>query len=356
MKYVAGVVFVTMVLLASCVPGGGSDEAAAGQEPRALAVEALTVSRGILNEYVEASGTISGINEAYVVSEAQGIIRSVNFDLGDRIEAGQALLQVDDKIQQINLEQAKIEYDNDRLDFNAAQNLYDAGRASQSELNRANSALSGAKARYETALKAYNDCTLQAPISGFIAEKDPAVTLGNYLNAGTRVARLVDISALKLEISVGESEVGLLSDGAAVEIFIPTCSRVQNTGKIDAIAAGSDPATGSFPVVITWENNCYDIVRAGMTASVKIRTNETTPKVIVPASAVFTQAGKTFIFTAENGKAVPREVTPGRVLGNRLEIESGLEGGETIIISGISALREGREVNPSIIGESGSRQ
>ncbi len=354
MKYVLGIVLVTVLLLASCFPGGGRGTPDTASEERTLAVEALTVSKGILNEYIEASGVISGINEAYVVSETQGIIRTNNFDLGDKIEKGQVLLKVDDKIPQINLEQAKIEYDNAQLDYTATKNLFDAGSASQQELNRANSALSGAKARYETALKTYNDCTLKAPISGLIAEKDPSIALGNYLNAGTRIARLVNITALKLEIAVGEREVGFLNEGAEAEIFIPTCSRIQNIGKIDAIAAGSDPATGSFTVIITWENKCPGIVRAGMTASVKIRTNESTPAIIVPSFAVFSRQEKSYVYIAQDGKASLREVKPKRVLGNRTEIESGLSGGETIIISGISALREGAAVNPTITGDSGT--
>ena len=364
MKYVSGIILITVLLLSSCFGRPGADDGSGASwnqteeqsAPRALAVEALTVSKGILNKYVEASGVISGINEAYVVSEAQGIITSVNFDLGDRIEKGQVLLKVDEKIQQINLEQAKIEYDNAQLDYAAAKNLFDAGSASQSELNKANIALSSAKARYESALKAFNDCTLTAPISGLIAEKDNTVALGNYLNGGTRIARLVNISALKLEIAVGESEVGLLSEGAEAEIFIPTCSRIENRGRIDAIAAGSDPATGSFPVIVTWDNRCPGIVRAGMTASVKIRTNETEPSIIVPSSAIFTQQGTSYVYLEKDGIASLTEVSPGRALGNRTEIESGLTGDETIIISGISSIREGTAVNPSIIGESGTWQ
>lgn len=364
MKYVSGIILITVLLLSSCFretdddagPGSSWNQTENQSEPKALAVEALTVSRGILNEYVEASGIISGINEAYVVSETQGIITLVNFELGDRIEKGQVLLKVDDKIQQINLEQAKIEYDNARLDYDAVQNLFDAGSASQSELNRANISLSGAKARYETALKAYNDCTLTAPISGLIAEKDNAVALGNYLNGGTRIARLVDISALKLEIAVGESEVGLLSEGAEAEVFIPTCSRIENIGQIDAIAAGSDPATGSFTVIVTWDNQCPNIVRAGMTASVKIRTNEREPGIIVPSSAVFTRQGTSYVYLEKDEAASLTEVSPGRVLGNRTEIESGLSIGEKIIVSGISSLREGTPVNSRVIGESGTWQ
>lgn len=356
MKYISVILSIAFLLLTSCFPGANESQPAGGADQKALAVEGLTVTKGILNEYIEASGVISGINEAFVVSETQGIIRSVNFDLGDKIEKGQVLLQVDNKIQEINLEQAKIEYDNAKLDYNAVKNLFDAGSASQSELNRAESALSGAKGKYEQTLKAYNDCTLQAPISGFIAERDSSIALGNYLNSGTRIARLVDISAFKLEIAVGEREVGLLNEGAEAEIFIPTCSRVENNGAIDAIAAGSDPATGSFPVIITWQNKCPGNVRAGMTASVKIRTNDTTPRVIVPTSSIFAQEGQSYVYISDGGKAVQQPVTKGETLGNRTAVETGLEGGETIIISGITVLRDGTDINPTIVGDSGTWQ
>ncbi len=355
MKFVLGAVGISLLLiLTSCFPGSGGGPPSQPAEEGALAVESVTVTEGILNEYIEASGTISGANEAYVVSETQGVIEAVNFDLGDRVSKGDVLVKVDDKIQQINVEQAKTEYDNAQLDYNAVKNLFDNGSASQSELNRAKGALSGAKSRYEQALKAYNDCTLTAPIDGLIAERDPAVTLGNYLSAGLRVARIVDTDSLKLEIGVGEREVGLLAEGLEADICIPTCSRIENTGSVTAIAAGSDPATGSFPVIITWKNRCPEKVRAGMTASVKIRTTETDPVIIVPTRALFTVKSQSYVYIEEDGKAAEREVETGDTLGDRTEITSGLTGGENLIISGITALREGRSVQTTSLGESGS--
>lgn len=355
MKYVLWAAGISLLLLlTSCFPGNGGGPPSQPAEEAALAVESVTVTKGILNEYIEASGTISGANEAYVVSETRGAIQEVNFDLGDRVEKGDVLVKVDDKIQQINVEQAKIEYDNAQLDYNAVKNLFEKGRASQSELNRANGALSGAKSRYESALKAYNDCTLTAPIGGLIAERDPAVTLGNYLSAGLRVARIVNTDSLKLEIAVGEREVGLLAEESEADIFIPTCSRIENSGAVTAIAAGSDPATGSFPVIITWENRCPEKVRAGMTASVKIRTTETNPVIIIPSRAVFTVKDQSYVYIEEAGKTTEKEVETGETLGDRTEITAGLTFGENLIISGITALREGRSVRTTSLGESGS--
>ena len=112
----AGLFLVVMIVLIGCGrPGGGRPGGPPGgfgetAEVTPLAVEALTVTRGELVRNIEAAGIVSGINEAYVVSETQGIIEGVSFDLGDRISRGQVLVTVDDTIPRLNMEQAKEQF------------------------------------------------------------------------------------------------------------------------------------------------------------------------------------------------------------------------------------------------------
>ena len=141
-------------------------------------VETLEVTRGKLIGSIEASGIVSGINEAYVTSETQGVIREVRFRLGDAVQKGQILVRVDDSIPRINMEQAKQAYETAQIELNSTQRLFESGNASKARLIQVQSNASGAKAAYERALKAYLDCSLKAPIAGYVAEKDTAASLG----------------------------------------------------------------------------------------------------------------------------------------------------------------------------------
>ncbi|MBD3320660.1 MAG: efflux RND transporter periplasmic adaptor subunit [Chitinivibrionales bacterium] len=323
----------------------------------AVAVEALNVTSGMLNRSIEGSGTISGINEAFVVAETQGIIRSVRFELGDSVKKGQLLVKVDDEIARLNMEQAEQAYETAQMNRDVAEQLALDGTASKAESVKAASAYKGAKAAYEAAQKAYEDCSVRSPIAGYIAQKEATATVGNYLAAGSRVARVVDISSLKLEIALGEREISFIAEGAAAQVRVPAaCREKVFDATVHAIAAGADPATGSFAVVLTWPNTCDKRIKSGMSANVSIETNKEEPVVLVPASAIIESDGRDAVITAVKKRAAIKYVRVGRKIGNKAEILEGLGENETIVISGLTSLSKGDKVDISVMGDSGEWQ
>jgi len=359
----AGLVLLAAIVLVGCGrpgtgrPGGPPAGVEGPAEAKPLAVEALEVTRGDLVRNIEAAGIVSGINEAYVVSETRGIIQGVSFELGDRISSGQVLVKVDDTIPRLNMEQAKEQFEIAKLDLEATERLFNEGSASKAELARARSAVNGAQALYQSALKTFRDCTIRAPIGGYIAAKESGITLGNYLSPGSRVARLVDISSLRAEVAVGEGQVSLVSESAPATVLIPAAGDQKLfEATVSAVAAGSDPATGSYAVIVTWANPVGTTIKSGMSVTVTIETRAQEPVVLIPSAAVIEQAGQSYVFTAEANRVAQKPVQVGRRIGNIAEILDGLEEGEILIISGLTALRRGDPVQPSLIGESGSWQ
>lgn len=322
-----------------------------------VAVEAVEVTKGALQRDIEASGVVAGINEAFVVSETQGLIKSVSFELGDSVKKGSVLLRVDDQIAKLNMEQTAEQNETAQMNLKVTEKLHAKGSASKGELVRAQGAAKGAKAAYEAARKAYRDCTIRAPISGHIAAREPTVAVGNYLAAGARIARIVDIHKLKLEVGVGEREVSFVEEGADVGVRVPAaCQKKTFEGSVKAVAAGSDPSTGSFTVVVTWDNTCDSRLKAGMSASARIATRQEDPVVLVPAAALVAQGANQSVMLAAKKKAARRLVKVGRTVGGRVEILEGLEGGETVILSRLGSLATGDPVEPTIVGTSGDWQ
>lgn len=268
---------------------------------------------------------------------------------------GQELLGVDDRIVFLNLDRAKEQYEAACLELDATGKLAASGRSSPADLTRARGNASGAKAQYETALKAYNDTHLWAPISGVIASKDEVATVGATIAPGMRVARIVDTSSFRLTVGVGEREVGLIEPGAMARVFIPSALGEEFVeGTVAAIGAGSDPGTGSFPVVIAFRNGFGGRIKSGMAASVSIKARETTPSVVVPGVAIVRRGAASVVFVDDNGKAVVREVVPGRRSGVRVELLSGLAEGEKPVISALTRLRAGTPVTTTMVGDTAS--
>lgn len=352
---------VVAVCLGSCgtrtAAVSGATAWAGGQVRDAIAVDSLTVSSGTLVSAISASGVVSGIHEAVVVAEAQGIIKSVTFAIGDRVREGQSLVTLENSIAALNVQRAKDQLDSAALELRANEQLAASGGASQAALTRARGAVSAAEAQYQSALKAFNDTTVRSPISGLVASRDDSITLGGLLPAWSRVARIVDNSSFKITIGVGEREIGLIETGSPVAINIPAALGAETiTGVVQAAGAGSDPATGSFPVVIVFPNRWGNLVKSGMSATVEIFSRPAKPAVIVPTSALLRRSGRHAAFVTKDGTARVREVTLGRRSGVRVEVLSGLEDGEELIVSALARLQNGTPVTATNRGASADRE
>lgn len=388
------VLFPALLLFFGCSGSSdseGQEDITGARSKPAIAVEAVRLTRGRLIERIEASGTVEGVREAAIISETEGVIEEVNFKLGQRVDPEETIVQVDAEIARLNMEQARQELETARIDLRTKESLLERGGASRAEVLRSRSTVQGADARYRQAVKAYENCSISSPIAGSVASKSGGISEGNYLSRGSRVARIVDLSSLRLEISVGESMIGLVETGAPASITVPAaCEERSFSGKVYAVASGSDPATGSYPVVIEWENECGDRIKSGMSAEAIITPREMEPVLIVPSAAVASRGGRDIVFVAERtdkntegedndteGAEAPREeeqaedqtsqqegeliarerkVSLGRRIGNRTELLSGAEEGEVIILTGISGLTDKDPVRVTVVGESGTRQ
>ena len=352
---------VLMIVISSC--SGKPDEVSSSSwsaedaGETILAVEVLEVTKGKLVPTVKAAALISGIQEAYVISETSGMIEEVQFQIGDKVVKNDLLLKVDDKIARFSMEQAKQQYETVRIDLDSIEAFYSKGNASNTELARARSTANGARAQYETAKKVYEDSSLNSPITGAVAWKGPETAMGNYLNRGMRVAKIVDMSSFRIELSLGERQKGLIESGAEANVFIQTVwGDKPIPGRVIAIAAGSDASTGSFPVIVEAENIVGEALRAGMSSTVLIETRNQSEEIIVPSSSIVVRSGKEYVFLDIDGSAKAVEINKGEMFGNRTIINSGLSEGDQIIISGLSALRPESKVQSRLIGKTGDLQ
>lgn len=310
-----------------------------------LAVEGVQATVATLVEDIVASGLIRGEREVNLVSETQGVIEQVGYELGEQVEAGQVLVSLDDSIQLLAAEEARESVSAAASNVASTERLVSAGNASQATLSQARSALAGARARLAQAQKALADRTLVAPFAGFIASKDLSIEAGNFLSIGVRVARIIDMDQLEVRLSVGEREVRYLSSGSVAYVSYPGIETEELEARVAAIAAGSDPQTGSFPVIVRWDNPDITMARAGMSVSVRIPPVGADQQVVVPANAIITRGNETSLFVARNdGTAERRIVETGERRGDRQAISSGVDNGEMVIVSGLRSLSNGDAV------------
>jgi membrane fusion protein (multidrug efflux system) len=312
-----------------------------------MAVEGTIISKGKLVGTVEVSGTVEGTAEAFVIAQLGGTIATVNVDLGEYVREGDVLAALADEGEDFTLGQAAAQLENAKREFAATENLHAKGASSEADLTRARSALNGAEAAYKRALDARDSRVLDAPVSGFIADLDPAVAVGNVLNPGTRVARIVDLSALKMRASLGQRQMNLVDRNApATMYYSDTLGLDPSPANVTAVAAGADPSTGAYRIIIEGANT-HRLTRSGMTATARIETNET-PELLVPAAALVTRNGVVGGFVERDGEAFFTTIETGKRFGDYYTVVQGLEEGDVLLTSGTTTLVNGDPVAVTI--------
>ncbi len=331
------------------------DETADAQAPseiRPRAVETMEVVEGRLGGEVRVSGLVSGTREADVIAETQGRILSVDFDLGQVVSEGDVLVRFDDRTERLAMQQAMELRDGARLELEALERQAERGTVSRAVLTSARAALRGAEVAYEQALRTYGNRTVRAPIDGRVASREAVIREGNFVTQGSRVARIVDTTRLRLSGSVGEREVRFLQEGQEALVNVTAWGANRLEARVVAVGAGSDGQTGSFPVAIEWENCCGDIVRSGMSASAVVSTEDMTQGVLVPTAALRRIGEADYVFVVENGVVRRTNVDVRDRFGPRAVVTNGISVGEHVAITAVSRLRDGDAVQATMVGTS----
>lgn len=355
-----------MLVLAGC--GGRPEQSAIqsdqAQEPPStsagLAVDGYEITYGSIAEPIEASGTTAGIREADITSETQGVIREMLFDLGTAVRAGDPLLRFNDQAEAAALRQAEQQLDAARLEYEAAQRRYERGSSSQAELTQSRAAMAGAESAREQARRVYENRTVRSPIDGYIADYAAGISVGNSLSPGARVARVVNTARLQMRVGVGERSVARIAPGFRAEIFLPSIGSEPYPGQVRSIGAGTDAATGSFPVIVEWDNPAdrasgQPPARSGIAGTVRIYNGNENQRLIIPSAALHGPENNQ-VFIANNGTAQLRQVSVLERRGPRAAVNSGVEQNEVVITSGISSLEDGSRVNVTLRGSSADIQ
>ncbi|TVR85693.1 MAG: efflux RND transporter periplasmic adaptor subunit [Spirochaetaceae bacterium] len=314
------------------------------------AVEVVEARRGRLIDTVESTGIVAGAREVLLVTETQGVIRELGFELGDAVKAGQVMLRFDDEVERYAMQQAREELETARLDSVAIERLFERGSASRLDLSRARAAVGGAGARYESARRQFEARTVRAPFDGVVASRPPEIEAGNYLGAGSPVARVVDLESLRVDLSLGEREIALVSRGDLADVRTRACPEPVTGAVVSAVAAGADAATGSYRVRVTWSNECGDRARVGMAASVRIQVENGAAGVLLPVSAILRQRDANYAYVLTDSDRVERrELRLGEQFADRALVLEGISEGERVVSSGLTRVRDGVVVRPSMV-------
>ncbi len=349
-----------------------------------ITVKTAVARQGQLSRSVEFSGVLVPNHSVNIFTKIAGQATTVQCDVGDRVAAGQLLVQIDAKELNAQLgvaeaaaagvgdqaSQAKIGMETARLNLEMAQRAYDrtvtlldTKVVSESQLEDARTKLELAKTALENASHQYQTASgsgaaqaraqvnyikvqisnsrITSPLSGIVTNRN--INPGEMATMSAPLMTIADVATLKLQGNVSQDEVVHLAPEDTVEVAVDAIPGFSYTGRITQVGPIAAATGQYFPVVVSLKNDGR--LLAGMTAKASLRLPPD-QGIVVPLAAVSTaEDGSASVFVVSEGKVHARAVTVGSRNGGDAQILTGLAEGETVAASNVGVLRNGMAVN-----------
>lgn len=300
-------------------------------------VTVTTVQRLQLSESLSLVGTIVANNDVPVVAETQGKVVAVFVTVGDHVPAGKVLVQIDDELKKAEFEKAEVLYERAKKDAERFKSLREEHAATEWQKENAWQSYKVAEAQYIRARKEYRDTKITAPIAGVVTARP--VDIGTMVQPGMVVANVVDISRLKVKLSVAERDVFKIHVSDAVEITTDVYPGVIFPGTIASISSKADESH-TYPVEITLANNKQHPLKANMFGRVNFVALKPKPSLSIPRAALVGGVRDPHVFVVADGVALRRSIVVGKAVGGNVAVIDGLHEGETVVVNGQNNLTD----------------
>ena len=186
-----------------------------------------------------------------------------------------------------------------------------------------------------------NDAVVKSPMNGTINQR--YVELGSLIAPNVPLFDIVNSNQLKVVCNISEAKVQQLSVGQSVEITTSNVPSTVFSGKIHFIGIKTDRGL-NYPVEIVIDKN--DKLRVGMYVKVNFASQKEKNGILLPRKAIIGSVKSANVFIYKDGKAVKQDITVGDMIGDRVEVLTGIKSGDAIIISGIMNVADGTLVEP----------
>jgi RND family efflux transporter MFP subunit len=393
-RFLAAVLLGAPLVLPACSSADGkAADAATTAVPTAVSIAPTAAVEQPITRFIRATGSLTAEEQADVAAEVAGRIIATPVERGTAVSEGAVLVRISPaeadaqaKEAEANAAQlearlgikpggsfevnavpevqnAKAAYDLAQNEFNRIKSLLDQQVVSQSEFDQRRTQmeasrqqyeaarngaaqqfqmLQAARARVDLAHKSLADTTVRAPFTGLVAER--LVSTGDYVTKGMKVAVVVRVNPLRIQLTVPEQFVSAMKAGAAVTFQVDAYPNRTFNGTVRYVSPALETNRRALTVEAVVPNQSGDL-KPGLFATARIDQPEKSPAVLVPADAVQTTAGMSRVYVVNGDKVEERIVTTGQQVDALVEIATGLKAGEKVATKNLSQLFDGAKVS-----------
>lgn len=334
------------------------------------------VIKGDLLLYINANGIVRASEELEITSNISGTINNLNIYEGKTVNKGDLLVGLDDREYELALTDAKAKVTNARIEYgflikemtidktenpqtletqkqiDKLEANYKTGKIEEQKYNEQRDELdmkllfSGAKREevvlnksgLTTAINSYKRAKLNfeytkitAPFNGVVGDFD--LVKGQRVNAGQKLCKLFNNSTLRIDVGVLESDVTKISVGSSAQIDVPSLTGQNFVGKVVNVSPYIDKETKTCKVTVQIQN-ASNKLKSGMFVKVNIETTNLQNRVLIQKEALLVRDKRPLVFVVEDGLAKWKYIEMGEQNDEFIEVLSGVEPGENVIVEG----------------------
>jgi RND family efflux transporter MFP subunit len=302
-------------------------------------VKAELATMDIKNAY---PAVVKPYEEANITSQTNGLISSLDIELGQQLRKGQTVGKLDTKLAALNLIAAEISLSKLEGDYRRAKELFENNAGMEINMINAKNAMDNAAIQVKLIKQQIANADIIAPISGTISAKN--IKAGEFANPGAPIASITNINALKVTVFVDQSVIYTLHINQLGMVSSSLFSDKKLTGKVIYLSPKADQ-NHNYQVDLLLTNTNKLTLRAGTDVFVSFNAIKKSDVLQIPKAALVEDRQEPYVFVNVNGKAVGRTIKIGTIQNDRVEVISGLEAGETVITTGQINLSEGSNIS-----------
>lgn len=377
----------------ACSSADGKTTDAAKVERPPIAAAATPAIEHPITRFIRATGTLLAEEQADVAAEVAGRVTATPVERGTAVSSGTVLVRLSpteteaqareaeanaaqiearlglgadsafDASTVPEVQNAKAAYDLAQSEFDRIRSLLDQHVVSQSEFDQRRTQMEAARQQYEAAKngaaqqyqallsararvalaqKAVQDTVVRAPFAGAVAER--TVSIGDYVTKGMKVAVVVRVNPLRVQLTIPEQFISAITVGMPVSFAVDAYPDREFTGTVRYISPALETNQRALTVEAVVPNAGMEL-KPGLFATARLAQQVQTPAVLVPATAVQTTGGTSRVYVVRGDHVEERIVTVGQTLADQVEVSNGLEAGEQVATTNVAQLADGMKVS-----------
>jgi len=306
-----------------------------------IEVETITVKSQKAESQHAFSGTFEANKEVKINADIQGKVNDVLVDLGSVVNKGQALIQLDKSLLELQLQEVNVQIEGLENDVKRYKVLAEADAIQGVQLEKTELGLKLAKVKRSTLLEQISKTRIKAPFDGIITMK--MTEAGAFAAPGVPLVQLTEIQQLRFSIFISENDLNTFSLDENYSIIPDAQTHLKLNGKVIAIGSKANPA-GGFPIQFLVQNTKSLSIKAGMFGKVELAYSSEEEGIYIPAAILQGGEENPSVYLIKNNQAVLTPIVIKKRVQNQVLIEKGLNIGDEVVSKGFINLFDGANV------------